>query len=267
MLAVVLAALQALAPVPPRALHDAGNRLVRFRTATDAGHVGWDALQRTVSLCGYRKEPELLYERVVRVDFRPTAAAGLDAGRLAVAGRDGERVRIELWRVEDSHEADGEPSYGIVARDVVWESVEADSIGLLVWNPAPPRDARISMRGLWYQRRELERFDVDRAGWASPTLEASMRGPTPPDVLHVAELREPLGRCFLGEHPERGLVTMLRTPCSCVMCCVCDPETTVHLALLDADRDGRLDGALRLDTGNWGVEGLVDLVDYARLFE
>lgn len=267
MLALALALLQALAPMPPRALHSAGDRLVSFRTAEGSGRVDWNALERTLTLHGYHLEPERLYERVLPVDFRPTAAAGVDAGRVAVTGRDGARVRIELWRVEDARGGHGERTFEVVERSVVWERVEADSIGLLLWNPLAPRGAALSLRALWYQRRELERFDVDAAGWASPTLEASMRGPTPHDVLQVAELREPLGRCFLAEHAQRGLVTMLQKPCGCRICCTCDGSTLVTLALVDADCDGRLDRALRLEGEVWDAQGWGQLDRYARLFE
>jgi hypothetical protein len=233
--------------MPPRALHDAGGQRVPFRTDGGSGRVDWNALERTVTLQGFRTDPELSYPRVVRVDFRPTAAAGLDPGRLAVAGRAGERVRLELWRVENSRSPDGEPSYAVQARDVVWEIVDADSIGLLAWNPRPPEGAVLSLRAVWHQRRELSRFDVHSTGPARPVLEAALRGPTPTDVLQVAELAAPLGRCFLAEHRQRGLVWMLRTPCRCTVCCVCDPAESITLALIDADRDGRLDRAVRLE--------------------
>lgn len=267
MIALALAALQALAPMPPRALHDAGGQRIPFRAAESSGRIDWSALDRRVVLHGYRRDTERTWARVFEVDFRPTAAAGLEQGRLAVAGRDGERVRLELWRVADVLGQDGYPSYEVVERAVVWESVEADSIGLLAWNPIPPQGAAHSLRVLWHQRRELVRFDVDLAGWVTPTLESTPRGPTPSDVLQVAELAGPLARQALGEHPQRGLVLILGTPCRCVMCCVCDPAKTVQLVLADGDRDGRLDRAVRLDMDVWDAEGWSQLGDYARVFE
>lgn len=267
MIALALAVLQALAPMPPRALHDAGGQRIPFRAAESSGRIDWNALDRKVVLHGYRGHPERTWARVLEIDFRPTAAAGLEQGRLAVAGRDGERVRLELWRVADVLGQDGGHGHEIVERAVVWEAVEADSIGLLVWNPMPPRGAALSLRALWHQRRELSRFDVDGAGWATPTLEATPRGPAPSDVLQVAELEGPLARWVLGEHPERGLLLVLGTPCRCVMCCGCDPAKTVRLVLADGDRDGRLDRAVRLDLDVWDAEGWSQLGDYTRVFE
>ena len=276
MLAVVLAALQAFAPVPPSALHTAAGESIRLRTSEAYGTVGWDALQRTVTLHGAVKAdgvtPERFFDHVVSVDFRPTAAAGMGLGRLAVAGRDGVRVCIELWRVEDGLEVSGPErglaTFAVVERRRVWEEIEADSIGLLLWNPMPPAGAQASLRALWHQRRELSRFDVDSAGWATQTLEAAMRGPTPRNVLQVPELQAPLAYVVQAEHAERGLTLLLQTPCTQAgWCCTHDDDEQVTLALLDRDRDGRLDLARRVRGSDEGTQDWLQLDTYVRILD
>jgi hypothetical protein len=265
-LALVLAASQALAPMPPRALHHANGQSVRVRTERVSGLVDWDALERTVTLSCATPRPERLpVERVERATFRPTAAAGLEAGWLALAGRVGVHVCLELWRVVDTVGPAGEPGLAVTERRRVWEQVDADSIELLLWNPVPPAGASVSLRGLWHRRRELVRYDVDVLGWAVPDLEAALQGPTTRQVLHVEDLDGRLARTLQALHPERGLVLMLQSPLLHGGWGCEGPE--VSLALLDRDLDGRLDDARRIDGEVWNTEDWGQLDTYERVLD
>lgn len=256
--------------MPPVALRRAHGPLASLQTANARVAIDWDALERTVTLAGWTEGPQesrVIVEIVERVGFRPTAAAGLGPGRLALAGRDGIRVCLEVWQIEDALDATAGPTLVIREQRRVWEQVDEDSIGRLLWNPLPPRGVSLSLRGVWHQRRELVRYDVDALGWAVPDLEAVARGPAPRHVLHVPELERPLARTFQALRRERGLVLMLQSPTPDGEWMCEGPGPEVSLALLDRDRDGRLDEARRLDGPTWNAEDWGQLDTYERLLD
>jgi len=268
-LALTLVLLQA-SPAPlPKPLLNRGRQDLRLRTEEAVGCVDWDAEQRTVTLSGNRPpDYEEYFERVVAVSFQPTAATGLGPGHVAVAGRDGPRVRIEIWSLVETRTAEGALTWDIADRACVWEQVEPDAIGILMWNPVPPAGAASSLRAIWHTGRELVRFDVDARGWATPTLEATPHSPTPSGVLCEPDLAVPLQRLIQARHAKRGLVLMLEDPPKFTW--VCEGGTSedeIRLAFLDRDLDGRLDDVQRVDGPRWNAEEWGWLPSYERVFE
>jgi hypothetical protein len=254
---------------------DKGDAIVRI-SAQAVGSISYDLAGRSVELrwswTSTGPRPKQHSVQSESLSFWPTDAIGLRTDRAAIAGVRRGRVVVEVWSIASADlptpkldPSTGEYRYGelvlpIRSRVGVFDEAQSATgpVYAMYFNPRPPDGFSDSLFLHFSTSKDLFRVDVRESdGTSVSTKVASTTAQT--GVLLEPRLADPFRHRWSAERSSHGYVYIFAgVPGGAV--------TLDSLVLYDVDRDGMLDGSLRLDGAMWNAGGWGDVSNYVAMY-